>query len=158
MSDRWSKFSAISETISSLAILVTLIFLFIQAKQNTDAINAQLEANKVEASAAIYDLAFKALDYRMNSPRIGENLHSSDTLSIIEAWELDGYMQTLFIAREFVWLRYKDGSIDTVTFETMMRDLSYFLSNPRLNEWWKKNAERVFEEDFIKYVNSRSKE
>ena len=154
MNDRWTKYSAIAETISSVAILITLLFLAIQSKQNADAINAQFQANKVAASAAVYELAFKAVDYRMDNPRIGVNLHSQDSLSIEEYWELDGYMQAFWIAREFVWLRYQEGSLDHVNFETMMADVSY-LSIPRVKEWWDQNADRVLEAEFVDYVNTR---
>lgn len=155
MSDRWTKYSAIADIVSSIAILATLLFLALQAKQNSDALNAQLGSNRVAASAAVYELALKPVEFRMNSPRIGVNLYSDETLSFEEERELDGYISTLWVAREFVWLRYRDGSLDQETFETMMADVSY-LSIPRMRDWWNKNAARVFENDFIEYINSRA--
>jgi uncharacterized protein YbaA (DUF1428 family) len=153
-SDRWTKYSAIAEILSSIAILVTLIFLAYQTKQNTDALNAQLGSNRVVARAAIFELGIKPVEFRMNSPRIYANLRSSESLSIEEEGELDGYIQTIWVAREFVWLQYKDGSLDEATFETMMDDVR-LLSIPRMREWWDDNSNAIFEPDFVEYMNTR---
>jgi hypothetical protein len=153
-SDRWTKYSAVAEILSSIAILITLVFLAYQTKQNTDALSAQLGSNRVAARAAIFELAMKPLDYRMNSPRIYRNLNSPGELTIEEEGELEGYIQGIWVAREFVWLQYQDGALDEATFETMMADVR-FLDNPRHREWWNNRAPAVLDADFIKYINER---
>ena len=155
--DSWTKYSAVAEILSSIAILVTLVFLAYQTKQNTDALNAQLGSNRVAARAAIFELAMKPLDYRMNSPRIYRNLNSSEELSIEEEGELEGYIQGIWVAREFVWLQYQDGALDEATFETMMADVR-FLDNPRHREWWNTRATAVLDTNFIEYINARSQQ
>jgi hypothetical protein len=157
----WTKWAAVAEILGAIAIVVTLLYLAmqtrylaIQTEQNTQALNAQLGSNRVAARAAVYDLALLATEFRMASPRIYVNLRSSAPLSIEEEGELDGYMSTFWVAREFVWLQYQDGSLDQATFETMMADVSY-LSIPKMREWWDQNKERVFEADFIEYIDSR---
>lgn len=155
MSDRWTKYSALAEILSSIAVLITLLFLVVQMRQNTEAINAQLGSNRVAARAAVFELAFKAVDYRMASPRIGVNLYSNEALSLEEERELDGYIITFWAAREFVWFQYQDGSLDQSTFDTMMADVSY-LAIPRMQKWWDERAEAVFDPDFVAYINSRS--
>jgi hypothetical protein len=52
----WAKWSSISEILSSLAVVVTLVFLGVQTHQNTEAINAQLVANQAQSRAAIWEL------------------------------------------------------------------------------------------------------
>jgi hypothetical protein len=152
--DRWTKYSAVAEILSSIAILITLVFLAYQTKQNTDALTAQLGSNRVAARAAIFDLAMRPIDYRMNSPRIYRNLNSLGELTIEEEGELEGYIQVIWVAREFVWLQYQDGALDEATFETMMADVR-FLDNPRHSEWWNNRAPAVLDADFIKYINER---
>ena len=153
-SERWTKYSAVAEILSSIAILVTLVFLAYQTKQNTDALNAQLGSNRVAARAAIFELAMKPVEYRMNSPRIYRNLNSSEELSIEEEGEMDGYIQGIWVAREFVWLQFKDGVLDEATFETMMDDVR-FLDNYRHSDWWDNRAAAVLDADFVEYINSR---
>jgi hypothetical protein len=153
-SERWTKYSAVAEILSSIAILVTLVFLAYQTKQNTDALNAQLGSNRVAARAAIFELAMKPVEYRMNSPRLYRNLNSSEELSIEEEGEMDGYIQGIWVAREFVWLQFKDGALDEATFETMMDDVT-FLDNYRHSDWWDNRAAAVLDADFVEYINSR---
>ena len=155
--DRWTKYSAVAEILSSIAILITLVFLAYQTKQNTDALTAQLGSNRVAARAAIFDLAMRPVDYRMNSPRIYRNLWSSEELSVEEEGELDGYMQGIWVAREFVWLQYLDGALDQATFETMMAD-THFFSIPRMRAWWDSSAEVYLDPAFVDYINSRIQE
>ena len=157
MSESWTKYSAIAEILSSIAILVTLLFLAYETKQNTEALEAQLGSNRVAARAAIFELAYKPLEFRMNSPRIYKNLRSDDPLSVEEEGELDGYMQGIWVAREFVWLQYQDGALDQATFETMMAD-THFFSIPRMRAWWDSSAEVYFDPAFVDYINSRIQE
>ena len=153
-SDHWTKYSAVAEILSSIAILVTLVFLAYQTKQNTDALNAQLGSNRVAARAAIFEIALKPVDYRMNSPRIYRNLNSTEELSIEEEGELDGYIQGIWVAREFAWLQYQDGALDEATFETVMEDVA-FLDNHRHRQWWNTRAAAVLDAEFVEYVNAR---
>ena len=46
----WTKWASIAEIISSVAILVTLLYLAIQTEQNTDAINSQSRQSLAEGA------------------------------------------------------------------------------------------------------------
>ena len=150
----WSKWSSVSEILSSLAIIITLVFLVIQTKQNTDAIDAQLVANRAEARAAIWALVSKSTEYTIAQPRIGQNLKSTEMLSDEDQQVVFDWLVVFWGTREFVWLQFRDGVVDESTYKTIM-DQRILLANPRVSEWWDQWAMQLYDPDFVKVINDR---
>ena len=150
----WSKWSSVSEILSSLAIIITLVFLVIQTKQNTDAIDAQLVANRAEARAAIWALVSKSSEYTIAQPRIGQNLKSTEMLSDEDQQVVFDWLVVFWGTREFVWLQFRDGVVDESTYKTIM-DQRILLANPRVSEWWDQWAMQLYDPDFVKVINDR---
>ena len=148
----WSKWSSVSEILSWLAIMITLVFLVIQTKQNTDAIDAQLVANRAEARAAIWTLVSKSSEYAIAQPRIGKNLKSTEMLSDEDQQVLFDWLVVFWGTREFVWLQFRDGVVDQSTYETIM-DQRILLANPRVSEWWDEWAVQLYDPDFVKVID-----
>jgi hypothetical protein len=150
----WEKWSSISEVLSSLAIVVTLIFLFVQASQNTDAINAQLIANRAESRAAIFELVSQAVEQTVEHPDISVSLHSTGPLTPEAEAKMDNWLTGFWAAREFLWLQYQDGVIDQATFESII-DGGGILALPRVSDWWDRSAAMLYDPDFVRLINTR---
>ena len=150
----WSKWSSVAEILSSTAILITLVFLVVQTKQNTDAINAQLVANRGEARAAIWEQVTSALILQTENPRIMMNLRSAGDLSAEEQGELDSFLILMWGTREFVWLQYRDGVVDEATYKTIM-DERHLFTLPRVSEWWDERAATFYDPEFVELINSQ---
>ena len=150
----WSKWSSVAEILSSTAILITLVFLVVQTKQNTDAINAQLVANRGEARAAIWEQVTAGLVLETENPRIQMNLRSVGDLSEEEQTELQTYLILLWGTREFVWLQYRDGVVDEATYKTIM-DERHLFTLPRVSEWWDERAATFYDPEFVELINSQ---
>jgi hypothetical protein len=148
-----AKWSSISEILSSLAVVVTLVFLGVQTHQNTEAINAQLVANQAQSRAAIWELVSQSIEQSVVSPAITLNLRSTRTLTAEEQEELDNWMLGFWSAREFIWLQYQDGLVDRLTYETIV-DEGHMLAIPRMGEWWDRNALKYYNAGFVETVNT----
>ncbi len=70
----WTKWSAISEIGSSIAILVTLGYLAVQTQQSTIAINA-------ESRTALWELQIGALDHLIQNPSIVTSWDQPESLT-----------------------------------------------------------------------------
>ena len=58
----WTKASAMAEILSSIAILVTLIYLAIEIQQNTDATQAEIRQSTLESDQQHLQLFIDATD------------------------------------------------------------------------------------------------
>lgn len=150
----WSKWSSISETLSSVAIVVTLVFLVVQTGQNTDAINAQIQASRAESRAAIWELAFKSIDQSIANPSISINLESTEVLSAEDEAQLFDYLIGFWATREFVWLQYRDGVVDEKTYKAMMDERLMF-DFPKVASWWDEFALEYFDSEFVELINTQ---
>jgi hypothetical protein len=99
----WTKLSAIAEILSSVAIVVTLIYLAIQTQQNTDT----LQANGRQATAG---LEMQLLLNQADHPEIWARQHL-DNLTDTELAHINSWMVAFFRMRELDWLNYRNGVI-----------------------------------------------
>lgn len=148
-----SKWSSLSEILSSLAIIITLVFLVIHTKQNTEAIHAQLVANRAEARAAIWALVSKSNDYAIAEPRIKLSLYKNEAMTDEEESQMIDWLTDFWGTREFVWLQYRDGVVDEATYKTII-DERFMFGFPRVSEWWDEYAHQIYDPDFVELINS----
>jgi hypothetical protein len=125
----WTKWSAIAEILSAVAIVITLLYLALQTSQNSQAIRA----------AAIQDLA--AQDLSMSNlvvvyPEIMEFLVGSRELEAHEAQRLYGWLIGLLRTRESYYRQYILGVIDEDEYLRMEEPLLAVLTVQRINNLW----------------------
>lgn len=141
-----SKLADISEIVSSIAILLTLVYLTIEINQNTNAMNAQ-------SREAVLVAAQSELQLFMDNPRITQNLANSDPLTEEEQIELDAILTIVLRAREFSWLQFQDGTIDDLQWETEFAVLLSLLDSDRARRWWEMVGRNVFGARFVSFVD-----
>ncbi len=145
----WTKWSAISEITSSIAILVTLVYLAIQVQQATVAVNA-------EARATQWQLQTAMLDHLIENPSIQLMWTQSEALTDEQKVVLGNFLFEFFGQREFMYLQHRSGVIDEATMETIMSDVVQILVYPRIKHWWDLTSDFYFDGDFVRLVNARA--
>ena len=122
----WAKWSAIAEIVGAIAVVVTLLYLSTQTKQNTAALRASV---RQEMFANDQTILFKGMDTQSCQ---------MDTHS--KAWSSPDCARSSFLiflrSRENNWLQYRDGVIDDVTYESYNKALRAALSSPEGSELW----------------------
>ena len=98
-----SKLADLSEIFSSVAIVITLIYLAIEITQNTDAIEGQTRQ-------AVLDSAQAELTLLLDNPDLVRSLAGLEQLSETDSIRLDSYLALALRSREFSWLQYQSGS------------------------------------------------
>lgn len=145
----WTKWSSISEIVSSIAIVVTLGYLAVQVRQNTVAISA-------ESRTALWQLQGTALQKVIENPEIHLNMKKAEPLTEAEKIELSMWLFVFVGNREFMWLQYQSGVVDEPTMETLMSDLVGIFVFPRVKAWWRLTSKFYFDPAFVQLVNSRA--
>jgi hypothetical protein len=141
-----SKLADIAEITSSIAILVTLVFLVVQMQQNTEAIQAS-------SRQAILSEDVQLLNRLSDNTNLVFN-RSKPQLSDEEKVQLHYYYITFFRMWEHQWLQYQNGVLDNVTWENYRNAIGTQLSYDRSRTWWERGAEVQFDLKFVAYVNN----
>ncbi len=143
----WTKLSAISEILSSVAILVTLIYLGVQTQQNADAIQADtrqeiLAADQQFLMSFVADPGLEVLRYK---PELTDD----------EKIQLGFLLITFIRMRENNWLQYQNGVLDEATWNTYRSSIVAMLLSSSARAWWQNYAVglNAFDTRFISLVD-----
>jgi uncharacterized membrane protein YkgB len=99
---RWTKLSAVSEIVSSIAILVTLGYLAIQIQQTNESLLADSRQATMTADVEI-------ISALISNPEAFSNLQKSHTeLTLAEQQQTANVMAGLLRVREYAWFQYKN--------------------------------------------------
>lgn len=147
----WTKFSALSEVFSSLAIVVTLIYLAIQTQQTNEALLANSRQATMQA-----DLEF--ISAVISSPEAFANLQAPIAeLSIEEFLQMRNTFVGMVRIREFVWFQYQNGILDDNTFRSYMAPMSRWLQWEGAHDSWLQFKEEM-DPEFVAYIDQRLEE
>jgi len=136
----------LAEIISSIAVVASLIYVAIQLKQNTEALNSQSRQAVLASSQA-------ELFQRVEFPEIDIAIAKESIPTKEEQVKICTYLLAVFRAREFSWLQYQNGTIDKAQWNTEKIVISIVLSHPRTKTWWVKVGRHNYNSDFVKYVD-----
>ena len=140
-----SKLADISEIVSSIAIVATLIYLTIQVQQNTEA----LQANQRQTAAAMdVQYLYKEVDNpSLVLARTKPELTDEEKIQVYSM--LAAYLRM----RELDWLQYKNGALDKSTWETYQQTMVGLLSNANNRVLWQKVSPMLMDQRFVAHVN-----
>jgi hypothetical protein len=137
--------ASLGEIVGSLAILVTLIFLAFQMRQNTRAIEASASQDAANTES-------NALVQLLNHPEVSISLTKSE-LTDVEVVRLFAYLSLMLRAHEQYWRQYQLGVIDAATLARYQGPLVATLSFPASRRWWAASQTR-FDPSFSARVNN----
>lgn len=144
-SDYWNKLSSIAEIVSSIAILITLIFLTVQVYQNTQAIEATTRQAALNSDtqflvSAIYNPEI-ILTWSKPDPT------DKDLVMLNEALIL------FFRNRENDFTQYKRGVMDEATWQRYTSSITTILMWERNMNWWNNFGQAVFDPEYVEEIN-----
>jgi hypothetical protein len=123
-----SKLADFAEITSSVAILITLVFLVVQMQQNTEAIRASgLTATMTADLGGLYEV--------IDHPDIYLSIVKPE-LTDTEKMQLWAMMTSFMRLREHDWLQYRNGALDEATWNAYLGSISYMLAYQRTRVWW----------------------
>lgn len=149
MNINWTMLSAIAEIISSFAIVVTLIYLSIQTRQNTAATRANTRQTMINNDLIINNAG---IDHPHILTLLDSN-HSHQKLSADEEHQIALWLVNLARSREYQWFQYKNGLLDKQTWQAYLTGLAANLTSPRARGWWDAVAHDYFDHEFVEAVN-----
>lgn len=137
----WDAIGAITQIIGVIAVVVTLVYLAIQTKQNTSATQAAVRQAML---AEDRELLMRHLDFPFLSP-----LHEKSELSDEEEVQWMTWVMAFIRAREHHWLQYRTGNIDRATWNTYRSPIRYYLKTELGASFWREFSPHMFDPDFV---------
>ena len=138
----WSKWSSIAEIVSSVSILVTLVYLGIQTNQNTQAVQSNTRNMMLTSDSTIVD---QIIDH----PEI-EISFTAPELTLEEQIKLENFLVGLLRSREHQWFQFQSGQLDEQSWASYQSALTIILSYSRTRTWFENiHKADAFDSDFM---------
>ncbi len=147
----WDEIVAISQLVAALGVILSLIFLAIQLRQNTKAVQSSAIQNLVEslsnnAQANVENEYLVPLMLRANA--------GIETLSEEERVRLHFWFVMAVRRFEGVYFQRRLGFVDAAVTEGFERSHISILASKSGRAWWS-TAKEAFASGFISYVDER---
>ena len=144
----WTKWASIAEIISSVAILVTLLYLAVQTQQNTDSINSQSRQNL--ADSAVFEQTIWLQNPKLSSFIVDNSLE----MTFEQKVQLDSLMLLSLTRREFAFHQYQAGVLNESIWKHEADITALLLGTERTRSWWNTIGRNAFSKEFADEVDT----
>ncbi len=140
----WEALAAISEAAGALAIFVSLIYVAVQIRQNTQQYKRTVETSELAAIERSIESANRARELLFLHPEVSELLlkgfKGQSNLKSVERFRFGMLMRNLFNSIQGAYLRQLVMEHDSRHFEGGKTLLDDFLVNRGVREWLESNT------------------
>ena len=143
----WENGAAIAQVVSAIAVLVTLVYLAIQAKQTNNALLAASRQGTMAAEVEVLSASFSSVDVPSLIVKVPAELTPGEDFAV-GAW-----CAAFVRVREFAWFQYKAGILDESAWRSYVGPTKRLLGLPSLVKWWAQFAQEV-DPEFRAYIDS----
>ena len=140
-----SNLADISEIIGSIAVLITLIFLVLQMRENTRAIKAATRQSARDADS-------QALVSAIDHPQAILAWTKPD-MTDEEVVQHTFWLTLFFRNRENDWFQYQRGVMDADTWDRYKSSITATFLSERNRNWWLNLGTSAFNPDYVAQVN-----
>ena len=145
------KWSLVSEIVSSVAILVTLVYLAIQTRQSARAILANSRSVLLSGDLAVLQQSID--NPSVITARSKTSGHTQEELAQLESW-----LVALIRTREHHWFQYRDGLLDKEVWQAYRTAIPYVLSYPLERAYWNFVKHNFFDQGFVAEIDGLLKD
>jgi hypothetical protein len=153
----WEAISTTAEIVGATAVVVSLIYLAAQIRQNNRQVEEQVRALRLQA----YDTAgadFSALRLHISgSPQLSSVWRrAKDSYSALEP---DEQAQANELLHELLWAyqnilsRMEGGTADQVLWTLADKNIGYWMGNRGFREWWRTEQKTPYTDEFEALVD-----
>jgi hypothetical protein len=140
------KWALISQIVSSVAILATLVYLAIQTRQSAQAILANSRSVLLSGDLAV-------LQQSIDNPSVASFRTKTTGHTPEEMTQLESWLVALIRTREHHWFQYRDGLLDKQTWQAYRTAIPYVLSYPVERAYWDYVKQGYFDPDFVAEID-----
>ena len=153
----WEAISTIAEIVGAVAVVISLIYLAAQIRQNNRQVEEQVRALRLQA----YDSAgadFSALRLHISgSPQLSSVWRrakgSYSALEPDERAQANELLHELMWAYQNIFSRMESGTADDVLWKLADTNIGYWMDNRGFREWWQTEQKTPYTDEFEALVD-----
>ena len=139
---------SLGDFVGAILIAVTLIYLSVQVRQNTRALNTQSRQATLSCSTSELLAAVEHPDIHLAM------LRGVNGLSPEENIKVNFWLTAVMRSREFAWLQFRDGNIDEMQWHQEAMVIQAILNTAVNRLWWESIGRQVFPAEFVAFVDN----
>ena len=129
----WEAIGAIGEVIGGVAVIVSLLYLAIQIRQNS----RMLKATALSATTEAYLSFNMLLGSDPEAARVFQvGLEDFASLTEAEQRQFLNLLRACFVSYQHVYHQYENGLLDDEMWEQFLRASTHLLAIPHIAVWW----------------------
>lgn len=142
------KIAAFAEIVSSIAIVITLVYLSVQTRQTNEALLANSRQTTMSTEVGL-------INTLIDNPQIGENARKPmSELTEAESGQVGNAIAGLLRTREFAFRQYKNGILDKTTLDSYMATLIRWIRMGEAGLHYWELFSKDLDPEFVKYIKS----
>ena len=136
---------------ANIGVLIGIVFLAYEIRQNTDAVHAQTRE-------AIMAAAQGELQAVRADPNLIDSIVREGPLTADEQVKLYTWLVSVLKIREFSWLQRESGIIDDVQWKSELAVTRAIVQAPRVRLWWERVGHKTVSDEFREFVDAAIEE
>ena len=145
--------AAIAEIVGAVAVVITLIYLSIQVKHNTKALQGQAISDATRNVHEHVNMVLQGQDVAAALKKFV----SDKTLDPDDAILIDFLLTAVFVARQNEYFQWKQGLLDESVFKSLNHVIHTLLESPHGQHWWQHEGRRMVAPEFVGFVEAITK-
>lgn len=157
----WDAVGAIAELLGALGVIVSLVYLSVQIRQNTKQIGEHSRELRIAALDAIASSFSRFRDPLIRDPELAalwlKGIADFDSLDPVEQVRMGRLFQELFFAHQNTWTRYIEGATAENVWSDQAGAIRANLRHPGIRTWWSRTR-AIYNDDFEEVVEEMMRE
>ena len=141
--------AAIAEIVGAVAVIITLIYLSIQVKHNTKAMQGQAISDVTRNVHEQVNMVLQGQDVAATLKKFA----SEKALDPDDAILIDFLLTAVFVARQNEYFQWKQGLLDESVFRSLHHVINTLLESPNGQFWWQHEGRRLVAPEFVEFVD-----
>jgi hypothetical protein len=146
----WEAIGAIGELVSSLVVVVTLIYLAVQTHQTKQQTVTQ---TSYASAAAVRDELMAFIDPQILCQALAKSYSAPTNLNDVEKMNVDAWMQLSIHMRECEYYEWKRGTLPQERWQALQQIIRIKLSAPWCREWRSTHGRTTKTTEFASFVD-----
>ena len=148
----WEAISAVGEILGALAVVVSLLYLAAQIRQNS-------RAMKGASTHGITQTIQSELRWSFDYGEVFLKMFNAPaSLTEVEAYKLGEWMIAAMLARQNEFIQYRQNLVDEDVWAASRGIVKHLMSVPWCKKWWDNIDKITFVPEFIEIVEAMLKE
>ncbi len=136
----WNAVGAIGELLGALGVIISLVYLSVQIRQNTAQIGEHSRELRIAALDAIASSFSRFRDPLIRDPELAalwlRGIEDYEGLDPVERVRIGRLFQELFFAHQNTWTRFVEGATNEATWRDQQDAIAANLQHAGIREWW----------------------